>query len=264
MKKVYIWAVSHRPLAILAAAGVLCGIYGGLFYLLDSPFWLVALGMVICLLLAGVTPALCINKLILPATKALNEQCDPYPLLEVTGELLQKKLAPSLRQLVLMDHGAALANLGQRQDYYDLLKNIHIDQYAGTLPSVKLVYYCNLAGVCTELGKYVEADLCTEKVRMFFADIKNAKQRAQLQTPVTLCEADACYRKKDYDGALNLLHPIKAEHWHAAVDRAMAMAKNYLAVGQKEYAREGLQFAVDHGNRLCSVQEARKLLEENL
>ena len=59
---------------------------------------------------------------------------------------------------------------------------------------------------------------------------------------------------------MELLSTVKPKNLLGEVDLHMQLAQNYLALGEKDLARENLQFVIEKGNKLYAVTEAKELL----
>lgn len=261
MNAFYHWIAKHKLLSFLLFSIVLCSIYTVAFLLLDAPIWIIVLIDLLLLLVNYVHTSTCSLRLVQKTIPAFDNGCDPFPLLQETELLLSYTNRKPEEQTLILNHCAALCYIGEYQKVYDALCALHIDRYAGTLPAVKCAYYNNLMDVCTILGKYEQADFCFDKLMQLYADLKNKKQKKLLEPVVCFANALNCFRKMEYARTIEILNGIKAANLRMEVSGALLCARAYLVTNDVERAKEKLRFVIARGNKLFSVVEARKLLE---
>ena len=262
MNKLYRWIFNHQQLTKIVLSVFLCGTYSGLLLWFHAPIWLIIVFDLFLLLGTQLAVNNAPLKLIKYTYDPLQNQCDPYPWLKVTQECLSECKNEVLRQIILIDHCAALSYIGKEQEAYDLSKTINIDKYSSTLPPLKIIYYHNLASCCTELNKYEEADLWYQKAEQLYDDIKNSKQKNGLNRTMQSGKAEALYRKGEYDAALSLLENRLSKTKLESVNDALMLARLYLAKNDTEKAKAKLQYVIQNGNKLHSVMEAKQLMEQ--
>ena len=262
MNKLYRWIFNHQQLTKIVLSVFLCGTYSGLLLWFHAPLWLIIVFDLFLLLGTQLAVNNAPLKLIKYTYDPLKNQCDPYPWLHVTKECLSKSKNEPLRQIFLMDHCAALAYIGEYEKAYELSKAINIDKYSSTLPPQKVIYYHNLASYCTELNNFEEADLWHQKAEQLYADITNPKQKESLKNTMQSGKAEACYRKKEYDQALEILENKIPKNKLESVNTAFSAARIYIAQNNVENAKAKLQYVIQNGNKLHSVMEARQLMEQ--
>lgn len=261
MTKFYHWVAKHKLLAFVLLSVAMCAVYSLFFYWWSMPLWAILLFDGFLLLVNYAFVSSCPLKLVQKALLELNNNCDPYPLLEETEKLLSYKNAKTAEQNLLIDRCVALRDAGEYQKVYDTLSAINIDKYAGTLPAVKYVYYNNLMDVCQLLEKTEQAELLYAKATMLYGDIKNKKQRKALE-PTALCaQASDCFRRQDYARTVQILSEMKPANAKMDVDNTLLCAKAYLKLGEPERAKAKLLYVIGRGNKLYCVTEARRLLD---
>lgn len=261
MAKFYHWVAKHKLPAFLLFSFALCLGYSVFFYWWSMPLWAILLFDGFLLLVNYAFVSSCSLKLIQKALLKLENNCDPYPLLEETKKLLTYKNPKAAGQNLLINHCVALRCTGEYQKVYDTLSAINIDKYAGTLPFVKCVYYNNLMDVCLLLEKNEQAELLYAKTTMLYADIKNRKQQKALAPNALCAKASDCFRRQDYAQTLRILGELKPANARMDVEIALLCAETYLKLGEPERAKAKLLYVIEHGNKLFCVAEARKLLE---
>lgn len=194
--------------------------------------------------------------------KRVQQDCDPYPHLEEVQRQMDYPNSEPMKQLLTMDLATAFRNTGEYQKAYDLLTDIHIDKRADTLPVTKFVYYNNLMDICFLLGKYSEARIWHGKMMQIYSDLKNDKQKKQFLCTVVNAQAIDSFCAQDYSRVLQILDAGEAANKCQLVDNSMIYARACLMLGDRERAREHLQFVVENGNRLYCVKQAGELLEQ--
>ncbi len=252
----------YKTASFLIIAGCVCTVYTILLMQLNIPTWGV---FIVNLILAFVLYAnieYSPEPIMRKAFVELNENCNPYPLLEETEKLLTYKNSQMLHQIILINHAVALRSIGEYQRNIETLQTMNIDKVPGMLPMNKVVYYNNLMDACALLGKYDEAKVWYSKMLLIYADVTKQKQLKRLEHAVLCAKVFQLYCNKDYEKALSLLEEVKAENRKEEVESALLYAKIAIAMGNAEAARVKLQFVIENGNRLYAVTEARQMLEQ--
>lgn len=190
--------------------------------------------------------------------KALNEGCDPYPLLSETEKLLAYKNTENMKRTILINRAVALRDIGEYETVYDLLKSINIDKEPVMLN--KCAYYNNLFDVCMILEKNDEAGIWFEKYMQVYNDMKGKKAREMLSSSVTAAKAMDAYRRGDYIASINYTNSNVPKNLRSRVEGAIDYAKACIALGEKERAAEALSFIIQNGNKLYCVNEAAAML----
>ncbi len=213
-----------------------------------------------------------INERLKKGIEACEQHCDPEKFMQVTEELLSYGISGWIRQIVLIDYYDALRWLGQYEKSYELLKAVNIDKEAGTELGTKTVYYYNLADICTQIGKYDEANIWYDKMQQVYADIKNVKIKQMHEHMVICGQAYAYYRKGEYEKAVqtmsDLVIALTATGESGSrkikkimlIDASLLLAKCYIELGELEKAKAKLEYVMVNGNKLHSVVEAGEIL----
>lgn len=190
-----------------------------------------------------------------------NQQCDPYPLLVEMRTQLGYSLPPMQMLMTEINYALALGHTGAYEEAYQRLNSINIDHPRISL-SVRLVYYSNRADLCFMMGKYEETIRCHENAVQSFQNMKPGKAKEKLRHVVESNYGMYHFCKEAYDEALRAMEGVQPEHLSSRISNALTSARILLAMGEKEKAREQLQFVVDNGNQMYHVTEARNLLAE--
>lgn len=262
MNALYRWMFRHQKLAIVVFSVFLCGTYTALMWFFHAPVWLIVVLDLFLIFLTYCAVSTAAMKLLKPAYDILLNQCDPYPYLKETQEILAKTKSDAQKQIFLIDHCTALSYIGEYQIAYDILSSVNIDKYASILPPVKIIYYHNLASLCTELNDFEAANLWHKKSEQMYADLTNPKQKSQLDHTMQSGRAEDLFRKNDHNQALQILENKKSENTLESINDALLAAKIYIAQNDTESAKIKLQFVIVNGNKTHSVTEAQKLLEQ--
>ena len=196
------------------------------------------------------------------AVKQLNEQCDPHPLLETVEQQLARVQSKAYRQSLQINKAAALSNLGWFDEAFSILSGINIDQYNGTRPITKIVYYNNMASAFINKGDYSQADICYSKmIQMMYSFKANEEQKKQLSWMSTLIRAELLIGGNHFAEAENLLcelsesMPIKDR-----IAKYMSYAKLMIKQNRPEEARPFLHYVIAYGNKLYAVVRAQEML----
>ena len=256
----YRWCAKHSRLVMFLWVVPTSVIIATAFLLLELPFWIVILYTLVMLFLSWGFVNSCARQLLLRAVKALNEECDPYPLLKETEDQLSYHRSQTYKQVLLINHCVALRNLGEYEKVHEQLKAIHIDKYAGTLPITKAVYYNNLADIYLCLNELEKAELWQNKSMQLFEDLKIKKQRNMISTAIQHNVAEIAYFKQDYDKSIEILNNVAETTMREAVYKALLYAKIYSKQDKIEEAKSKLYFVIDNGNNLFDVHIAKELL----
>ena len=259
MYKLHHLVAKHKIAAFFILTIFTCGVYTILLMQLHIPTWaLIIVNLVLAFIIYAYveySPDPIMRK----AFVELNDNCNPYPLLEETEKLLTYKNSEVVHQTILINHAVALRSIGEYQRNFDVLRTLNIDKAAGMLPINKVVYYNNLMDACGVLEKYEEADVWYSKMMLIHGDITNQKQLETVAHTIQCAKAFHYYYEKDYQKALIMLREAKAKDRRESVDSAMLCAKIGIAMGDIEMAKKELQYVMENGNRLYAVTEAKNL-----
>ena len=224
----------------------------------ESWFAYILIGLIVAVsLLSGSAATM---RLMNPATKIMQDQCDPFPLLEETSYQLGYVKNRSDRTLLTINHSAGLANAGYYDQALEALEALDIHNPA--VPAAwRYAYYHNLASVAIDAGHKEKAEIYYQNAVQQFAGLKG-KLREMTSPQRIALSADICLLYGNYAQAYELLAPLTPGHLQGQVSRAYALAKIAVAQGQPEVARVHLNFVLTYGNRLHVVAQAQKMSEE--
>jgi tetratricopeptide (TPR) repeat protein len=253
------WMAKNRTLAKILICSFVVFCYSSFILQGVSP-WIVVLIDLFFVFFFCFWVDVIIYQLPMPAIKAMDEKCDPYPLLEETTRQLQYGYKGTLDQTNRINHACALRQIGQYQQALDVLCGINIDLYSGTIPATKFVYYNNLMDVLTLMGRYGEAEVWYQKAIQIYKDMPNNKIKKQLTETVESAAAYAWFRRGEYAKAIEALNATHPKRLSSQVGHALLYARCCIAEGNAEAARQSLQFVIERGNRFYAVQEAMYLL----
>lgn len=262
MEKIYRFAAKNKRLFTVLSIVFLCGVYTAFFAFLGLPIWLIILVDLVFMFISWAYPAAARGKLMDKAIAALDQQCDPYPLLQEVQTQLTYQNSEAQEQLLLINQGAALGMLGQYQQEYDILTTINIDKCAATLLPTKLIYYNNLSSECARLGDIPQAKIWNAKACQLYEDMKEGKPKQSLRYQYQMLQADSCFLNEEYEKALELARMAPADNLYRQVCKARFCGELQLKLGNLEAAKADLQFVVTNGNRLCAVTQALELMQQ--
>ena len=260
MRKLQRWVMLHRITAFLILTVIYALGISAINDMLPNYSWIIGTVLAILYFLSLLTIATAPDAWLQEPLKALHEQCDPFPLLQEMHGLPMEKLSKLLRQTMIINYCVGLHYIGNHQLDYDTLSSINIDKHAGMLPVNKAIYYNNLSSVCHELQKQVEAEMWYTKMMQIYNDLPDNKLKRNLETAVQSAQANHYYYTGEHEKAMELLSTVKPKNLLGEVDLHMQLAQNYLALGEKDLARENLQLVIEKGNKLYAVTEAKELL----
>lgn len=249
----------HRwvmPVFFTAAAIVYAYIFADLGL---SPWWaMVLLPFIMISFFMGSSVS---SALQLPAIKALDEACDPYPLLDETTVQLTYVKNKQDRATLTLNHTAALIELGQAGKARALLATVcHAD--LPPLPTAWLAYNVNMAmAELQATGDFARAQVFYEQGCPLPERVKNPKQQAIMTDSLRLLYAELLLAQGEAGAALPVVNAIADTGPRMQVSKAWAYARIALATGDTETARQNLAYVLAHGNRLYVVQHARALME---
>lgn len=261
MRSFYRWVFEHSGLCrllLLMALGAF-SFYAATFpytdflviYLIDLAIWF----------LAGRFIASAPFKLLEEPNRHLNENCDPYPMLEELRSMLDRNMVGPQHQLLEINYALCLRETGEYHHAAEILENLNIDKFPATDPLSKYTYYHNLCDIQYLLGNDAEARIWARKFRQIYQDIPMTKAKQALTCIHDLMDAEILYYEGNFEHALRKVAWIKLENKRMVVDGAMLAAKCHIALEEPEKAKEKLQYVLDNGNKLHVAQEASQLLE---
>ena len=196
------------------------------------------------------------------AAKQHNNQCDPYSLLEIVEQQLQRVKSRSYKQMLLIDKAVALRDLGRFDEVYSILTDIHIDQYNTTQPSTKIVYYNNLVDILIIKGDLVQANIWYTKMMQMINDLnEKVKQKHQLSEISVLTQAELLFTESKYEEAESLVRNISDQiETSNRIAKYMLYAKLCIRQNRYDEAKPFLQFIIDYGSKLYKAVLAREML----
>jgi uncharacterized protein len=152
--------------------------------------------------------------------------------------------------------------MGQFDQVLETLINLNIDQYSGTIPQNKVIYYNNMADAYLEVKDTEKAMIWQTKARQITADIKNPKIRASLQDTLSLNDAAILVLRSQFADAEQVLltQAGKQKPLIRMISAAMLFAEIGIHIGNCDAAREHLNFVIANGNKVFDVQKARNIL----
>lgn len=259
MRKLQRWVMLHQRIAVIVLSVIyLCGIFAFLEFPI-SPWIVIPVLGILYLFSLLIIPTASTEWLQEPM-KALQEQCDPYPLLRDLHGIPMGKLPDLHRQTITINYCFALYYIGNYQLAFDTLSSLNIDKHGGMIPVNKAVYYNNLSDNCRHLHKHEEAEIWYEKMMQIYNDLPDNNLKKNLEPAVLSARIDHHRYTGEYEKALELLGTVKPQNRIGEVDLHMQLAQNYFALGEKELARKNLQLVIEKGNKLYAVTKAKELL----
>ncbi len=197
------------------------------------------------------------------AFKALTDGCDPAPLLEACkGRLNPKLLAVSPKVYWAMVTNAIEAFLaaGQGEAALNVLEQISPDP---GLPAIHTSYWLYRSRACRQLYRWGEAvEAQNRAMDSFQRGGSGPEVTASLQWLLCLNGSALRLHQGLTDGLEDQLVQLAAsapDAWRR-VEAHLLLGRFCLAAGRDDEAREHLNYAVAHGNRLYAKQEAGELL----
>ena len=260
MNSVYRWIFEHTG---LCRTLLFLGLFGLAFYM--STFSYISFLTVYLVVLAlwfliGRFIATAPVKLFREPVEQLNQNCDPYPLMEETQRQLARQFDGPHRQMLEFNYAAALRECGQMDKAMEVLENLNIDKFPGTTPYSKYSYYHNLCDLCYILDRKEEGRIWHRKANQIYRDLPPVKAKQELTATYELMEAEILHYEGNSDDALRKVARIPLPHKKMILDAALLAAKCHIALEEPEKAREKLEYIIDNGNKLYIVQEATDLL----
>ena len=192
----------------------------------------------------------------------LDTQCDPYPYLE---ELQRQKTYSSpwtLRYNITLFEVFALSAIGQMEQAYQLLITLQERIFRSRYKLLQINFCTSMVALCRNLGRSYDMENWHTKFMDIFQKMKPNRQKQRLTEKMPLYLAQYhCYRQ-EHDRSLELLAQCTAKTLYEQVIVTMAYARNYVALDEKEKAKEALYFVAEKGNRLYIAQQARQMLAQ--
>lgn len=190
---------------------------------------------------------------------ALYEECDPF----VYEACLNKLHTFFYKDRLTCLHAIAQYYQGNIHGAEEILRGVNLYKLKGMF---RVNYYIILSAVFFQKGEGMRA---AELEQSYRAGIKKKSKREQMYFRM-LCAGNNLYRameNKDYESAFRFLaerkeyESGKTRKW-SLIGYSMWEARICAAMGDKESARQRLNYVIAEGGRLVHVAEARKLLLE--
>ena len=204
------------------------------------------------------------QRLTISAAKKL-DNCDPYPLLKLSEEILSFDLPEKYNTIVLLNYSVALRELGEYEKAYSILSNINIDKFSSTLPSTKIIYYNNLTDICILLNLYPQAEIWSQKLDQHISTFKNQNLINNYESFLLFTNANKCIIRNDTNGLFHVLRHYSALEQKtpkADVEMDFICGKAYFELGDYEKAKLYLSLVENRGKSLHRVIEAQELLSK--
>ena len=241
-------------------------IYGGFFTLifiyLGAPLWLIIFYNLIFLLVAWASQNAAIGRILKPAVNAINNGCDPYPMIDCCEKLLSYKTDKNIRLNLVLYLSTALTSTGKIQEALKTVEDINIDASPAFTYDQKVLYYYYLSSFYYQLGFLDKGDFSKEKFEKLASGLKNQKKREFTENISCALNARACYAYEDYEKALEWRLKFSAIHQRHEVEMAFFEAETRLKLGDADNAKKNLIFVIQNGNRLAHVNMARELMAQ--
>lgn len=255
MEKLTRWIATHRIVVYIISVVILVA-----WNLFNASFSEMGIISFLIIFFAILLPDLCTNKIINRAIAKLNNECDPYPLLEESEFFLARKNKKMWEHAHLTNKYCALREMGRYREVYDGLSEMATKKYRGVSPIGTYVFYNNFVDICILLGKQEEEAELYAKMQGYFEKIKPQKQREQMRNFSRMREAAHLYCQGAYEDALKVLEQFQPQSLRNEISMHKLFGEIYLKQNDVEKARYHLQIVAEQGNRLYEVEEAKALL----
>ncbi len=256
----YRWCAKHCRLVMFLWTVPVCTVFDAVFIYLQFPAWVIVLFSLFMIFCGWGFANSFARQLLLRAEKAINEQCDPYPLLNEVEDQLTYARSQEYRQILLIDFCSALDEIGDYQQALDCMESINIDQYPGTLAPIKIIYYLNLSDLYLCFGSLDKSEIWRNKALQMLNALKSEKHKQDILPILIQLDAQIAYCKKNFDQSIPLLNQLPEKNLRQSVAKALWYARNYLAQNRVQEAIPKLRYVIANGNRLADVTIAKDLL----
>lgn len=227
---------------------------------LEEWAWWILIPLTFCMLLSLLMGSACTMRLMNPTVKMMQEQCDPFPLLEETSYQLGYVKNRSDRTLLTINKASGLMAAGYHHQALEELEALDIHDPA--VPTGwRYTYYHNLTAAAIRCGYMEKAQTYYQTAIQQFSALKG-KPQEDLQSNRVHLSAELCMMQGAYAQAYDLLSKVASKNLYEQVVRAYDLAEIAVAQGQPQTARIHLDFVFRYGNRLYTVAKAQKLVEE--
>lgn len=264
------WVYRHYKLGIFLIEGIV----GANALLILAPAGVPF--TIVCLLLLGAAAPWIIlyqyaaQKLGAQALRALNEACDPEPMLELAGETLKQfdRRGKSRRAHALgwrLNRVVALTSLGKHREALEELD--HIQSRLPRKPGqCHLLYHNNRAAVDCALGRLDDMAAELERAEAMMEQLRlppNLAPACQLAVRTNRCALQALregFGPRAEQEYRSLMQANPSVRWQ--VGAHLGLARCAIARGDRTEAREHLRYILDHGNKLEARRKAEDLMAE--
>ena len=261
MTKLNKWVIRHPKLAFytasifeLIALALPCFTFGWniLSYVIVG-LWILFINK---FSIASAAPAE-LNK----AIKKLDSKCDPEPLYDITVFIAEHIKVENGMQMLLANKCVALNAMGRYEESLEILNTLLIEKMQTMSPQSKMVYCLNIADTHTKLGNIEEAEIWFGKALEMYDTLSDGIKE-KFRTSIDMNTAELCLLKGDYDRVGELISKIHMPDVRGDLEFRLLRAKLNIHRKNLYIAKSDLEYIVAKGNKLCIVEEAKKLLSE--
>ncbi len=192
----------------------------------------------------------------------MSDDCDPFPLLKSSERLLSYNLSTISRRSVLINYCVALRNTGDYEKAYELLKSIDLHDLNEKDYMIRCILLNNLADICALLKKEDEEVYYRRTFFEVYDKMPEGANKKSLFNSHMLTLADRAFHDEEYEKCIDILKDYKPLNKENDISVSLFKAQIYLKLDEKENAVHLLNHVITNGNKLYSVVEAKKLLEE--
>ena len=264
------WIVRHYKMGVLLI-GIVVGGYSLLFLgPMGIPTSTIVLVLVAALLPWILAYQFANQKLSQDALKAINEDCDPEPLLEVADITLQQfdKRGRSRRNQILgwrMNRVVALSCLGRHEEALEELDLVE-RRLPRMMGQMHLLYHNNRAMVLGDLKRAEDMSMEMQKALGLLGGLKipsNLREVSVLavrSSSCTLAALEEGYTPEVEAEYKELLEANETKRWQ--VTHRLGLARCAVARGDEVTARQHLDFVLRYGNKLEARRQAEELMDQ--
>ena len=206
------------------------------------------------------SPSVCANRIVNNAIAKLNNECNPYPLLEESEFFLRYWNPKVWKHSFWVNKYCALREMGKYQEAYEGLLAIDREKMKRFPAVSKFIYYNNLADICRLLRKYDEEQVWISKQDEIYAKVRTKSKKKQFQEITYLRVVGELVDKEAYEEALQTLEAIRPKNMRQQVSIHEMYSQIYLKTNDNENARIHLQEIIKKGNCLYAVEVAKERL----
>lgn len=260
MEKIQLFCVKHRFLGTLIAALIYIIPFTVIFNVFNASLTTYIVAYLIIVTMSMLLVSSASTALTMSVVKKLNDECDPYPLLEMSEKIIAHTKSTSEGITARINRCVALLDMGEYEKYLAEMRDIAIESHLGILPQTKFVYYNNLSVAYIALDDAEKARIWLEKSAEFLPAVKNKKISASLKDTHLFTNAELLILEGKPEEASELLKAVENNSRARSVHLALASARANAALGNIERATEDLKYVIATGNKLYAVTEAKELL----